>query len=61
MLRDELRHLIEAEMEQTSQLAVMLAAGHTYTKAREVLGMTQAEMLIARERIQRITGKWLSE
>jgi hypothetical protein len=59
--RRELQALIEAEMDLTLQLAVMLAAGHTATSAGRHLGMTAAEIAIGKERLARVAHKWQDE
>lgn len=61
MLRRELQAIVEHEMDQTCQVAVLLAAGHSLSKTRDVLGLTQVEAQMALERIRRVTGKWLGE
>lgn len=61
VLAHELRKLVEAEMELTNQLAVMMAAGHTLTSAGRILEMTPAELSIAKERIARVAQQWTEE
>lgn len=58
MLRDDLRYLIEAEMETTCQVSVLLAAGHTGPTIRDMLGISVVEYNMARERIARVARTW---
>lgn len=61
MIRQELQQLVEHEMDLTAQAAVMIAAGHSWANAGRVLGMTVAEIAIAKERIARMGRQWQSE
>jgi hypothetical protein len=61
MLRDDLKHLVDAEIETTCQVSVLLAAGHTGPTIRDMLGISVAEYNMTRERIARVAHAWANE
>lgn len=61
MFRDELQSLVEAEMDLTAQVAVCIAAGHRSEDIKRQLGLTQAEYLMARQRIATLASRWQNE
>lgn len=58
MFRDELQSLVEGEMDITAQVAVCIAAGYSAANTRLFLAITQAEYVMARQRIETLATRW---